>query len=170
MQKAGYTNHIGCITDLESSEVAVKPCLGHSHILPVIWILRGDTQTITTLFQAAQQACHSLGLSHVLMSVWRDTGALWEAIFSLHSWQDTFKCHLSKFSFFPRYLALGGMTSWRQCEVTVCLKVKTPLCLQALVMLDQSMFLFSSLLGHMSMAWKNTKPISVLASHTKAVA
>lgn len=50
----------------------------------------------------------------------------------LHSFQDTFKCHLSEFSFFPRYLAwerilqcVFGWEAWRQCRVTDCLEVKT---------------------------------------------
>lgn len=47
----------------------------------------------------------ALALTPVLRAMYRDTRAVREAIFSLHSFQDTFKCHLSELSFFPRYLA-----------------------------------------------------------------
>lgn len=73
------------ICDLESSEIAVKPCLGlgHIHIPPVIWILREWSPHNHSIVPSYTQACHSLGLSHMPWWLCSETPELSERPFSL---------------------------------------------------------------------------------------
>lgn len=122
------------ISDLESSETAVKPCLGHIHILPVIWILRGwyphkqDIVPNSRVSLLLPWACML-----VLTAVLETLESSERIFFSLHSFQHSLNCHLWILRFFPRYLAWENIIQgtfewevWRQYKVPDCPKVRLP--------------------------------------------